>query len=111
MHVGDTVKIHDEFEGSVVVQGWSGPENIENLIFEVVDFSEYQRVQPSFARIVQTKPSTQGEVFLKHGSEVFVLSPARALSVVQKAKAICNCSITRLWAGNGHAKACPEFPG
>jgi hypothetical protein len=110
MNVGDIVKIHDDFEGSVIVQGWSGQENIEDLIFEVVDFSEYRRAQPSFAQIVRAKPSAQGEVFLKHGSEIFVLSPAKALDVVRKAAPVCNCSITRLWAGNGHAKNCPEFP-
>jgi hypothetical protein len=108
-NIGDIVGISDDFEGSVVLHGWTGADIVAKT-FEVVSFADYYRTHPDFALLVQTSPSHQGEVFLKHGSEVFVLSPAKALELVKKADPICNCPINRLWAGRGHAKACPEFP-
>lgn len=106
-HPGDTVRISDDFDGIVTLHGWTGAEeDIKNQTFEVVSFADYQKVYPIFSTIVKRSPSHQGEVFLKQGKEIFVLSPTKALS---KVAGICNCSITRLWAGNGHASGCPEF--
>jgi hypothetical protein len=108
-HTGDLVRISDDFDGSVVLHGWTGS-NIENQTFEVVTFHDYQKLYPTFARMVKQSPSKQGEVFLKQGKEIFVLSPAKALALVKAAALICNCPINRLWAGSGHDKGCPEFP-
>jgi len=68
-HLGDTVRISDEFDGSVVLHGWTGSD-IENQVFEVVSFADYQKVYPTFATIVKRSPSHQGEVFLKYGKEI-----------------------------------------
>jgi len=105
--IGDTVRISDDFAGKITLHGWTGSDDdIRNATFEVVSFADYQKVYPIFSTIVKRSPSHQGEVFLKQGKEIFVLSPTKALA---KVAAICNCPIMRLWAGNGHAKGCPEF--
>jgi hypothetical protein len=106
-NAGDQVKIDEEFEGSVTVAGWKSPE-IENFIFEVTTFDDYRKVNPKFAKTVKDKPSTGGEVFLKHESTVFVLSPSHALRIVKKAPPQCRCPIFQLWNGKGHYTSCPE---
>lgn len=105
---GDTVKVRDDFDGEIVLHGWE-KETIEDYTFTVASFDEYQRKYPVFSQIVK-KGSKQGEVFLKWKDTIFVLSPPRALERVAAAP-VCDCPINRLWAGLGHQKSCPEFPG
>jgi hypothetical protein len=103
--LGDTVEISEDFEGSITVSGW-GRNDVEGCVFEVVSCEVFSKKHPKFAKVVKTK-SSKGQIFLKYNDEVFVLYPSSSLSLVEAAK-ICNCSITRLWAGSGHRKGCPE---
>ena len=64
-NLGDSVKIDEDFEGSVTVAGWD-KKNIEKYTFEVVPFEDYRKTNPKFAKAVKNNPSSKGEVFLKH---------------------------------------------
>jgi hypothetical protein len=103
--LGDTVELSEDFEGSITVSGWSR-NSIEDCVFKVVSREVFGKKHPKFAKVVKSKPIT-GQIFLKYNNEVFVLYPSSSLSLV-KAAEICNCSIARLWAGNGHLEGCPE---
>lgn len=103
--LGDKVEISEDFEGSITVSGWD-KKDIEGCVFEVVSSEIFAAKHPKFSKVVKSKPN-RGEIFLSYHDEVFVLCPASCLSIVEAAK-VCNCPITRLWAGNGHQKGCPE---
>jgi len=108
-NLGDSVKIDEDFEGAVTVAGWD-KKDIENYIFEVVPFEDYRKTNPKFAKTVKNNPSSNGEIFLKHDTTVFVFSPTKALRIVDKAPVICRCPIRQLWNGAGHDANCSEKP-
>lgn len=105
---GDTVKIKDDFDGDIILHGWEEP-TIEDYVFNVATFEEYQAAHPEFSKVIKKGPSKHGEVFLRWKKKVFVLSPPRALERIATAP-VCDCPINQLWAGNGHRASCPEFP-
>jgi hypothetical protein len=113
-NLGDQVRIKDDFEGSITVSEWGEKGiSVENCLFEVVSFEEYQKCHPNFAKRVKKGP-TGKDAFLKRlypkpDSNVFVLYPSTSLGLVEEAIKECKCPINRLWAGRGHYTGCPEI--
>lgn len=115
--LGDKVMIDEEFDGSVTVAGFSG-QDIEDWIFEVVSFEEFQEARPEVAKRVKNGP-TKSDIFLIQSEHIegqplpdrllpFVMYPSTALSLVEQAQPICRCPIKRLWGGAGHYTGCAE---
>lgn len=105
-NIGDKVAVSEDYEGSITVIGYSG-NDIEEQTFIVVPFEEFQRKHPESAKLVKSRPSKSGEIFLRSDDEIFVLNPVSCLDRLEKA-IVCPCPIARLWSGQGHYKGCPE---
>ncbi len=109
--LGDKVQIDEEFDGSITVAGWDR-DDLEDCIFEVVSFEEFQKARPRFAKKVKHGP-TKKDIFLKciepdPDDNIFVFYPSTALALVEQASPICRCPIDRLWGGLGHYTGCAE---
>ena len=108
--LGDKVQIDEDFDGSITIAGWDYEGSIEEHIFEVVSFEEFQKYHAAFAKKVKAGP-TKKDVFLKcilETDTIFVLYPSTALAVIEPASPVCRCPIRRLWAGSGHYTGCAE---